>query len=67
MMELCYLFSLIILVIYDGGRHLIEIAYARTDAHPPVGQDKTEKKERTTYIRCMTTTVKLVIAHKNDN
>lgn len=25
-MELCYLFSLIILVIYDGGRHSIEIA-----------------------------------------
>lgn len=49
MMELCYLFSLIILVIYDGGRHLIEIACARTDAHPPVGQDKTEKK-RENYI-----------------
>lgn len=32
-MELCYLFSLIILVIYDGGRHLIEIASVHARTH----------------------------------
>jgi hypothetical protein len=71
-MELCYLFSLIILVIYDGGRHPIEIArtlslafflfYSLVCARSLVGLDKTN-----IYIRCMTTTVKRVITHKNDN